>query len=87
MGILKTIIYIIFFYYVFKFIMRLLAPLMARKMMEKASKNFEEQFNNPYYKERPKTEEGKTYIEKKPKEKSRKSTNSEGEFIDYEEVD
>ena len=68
--------------------MRLVAPLMARKMMEKAAKNFENQFNNPYYKERPKTKEGETYIEKTPKEKKpSRSSDQEGEFIDYEEVD
>ena len=31
--------------------MRLLAPYMAQKMMEKAARNFENQFKNPYYKE------------------------------------
>ena len=43
--------------------MRLLAPLMAKKMMEKASQNFENQFNNPYYKKRPETKEGETTTE------------------------
>ncbi len=87
MGLLKTIIYILVFYYIFKIIMRLAAPFMAKKMMEKASKNFENQFNNPYYKERPKTKEGETYIEKKPEEKNASTRNNEGEFIDYEEID
>jgi len=87
MGLLRIIIYILVIYYVFKIIMRLVAPLMARKMMDKAAKNFENQFNNPYYKERPKTKEGETYIEKKPKEQSSRSSDQEGEFIDFEEVD
>ena len=87
MGLLRTIIIIIIVYYVFKFIMRLLAPIMARKMMEKASENFEKQFNNPYYKERPKTKEGEIYIEKKPNEQKKSSNNDEGEFVDFEEVD
>ncbi len=87
MGIIRTIITIIVVYYIFKFIMRLLAPIMARKMMEKASENFKKQFNNPYYKERPKTKEGEIYIDKKPNEQKSTSNNNEGEFIDYEEVD
>jgi len=87
MGLLRIIIYILLFYYVFKIIMRFLAPFMAKKMMKKAEENFEKQFNNPYYKERPKTKEGETYIEKKPDEKSPKSNNSKGEYVDYEEVD
>jgi hypothetical protein len=65
--------------------MRLLAPLMAKKMMEKASQNFENQFNNPYYKKRPETKEGETYIEKKPRENN--NNNQQGEYIDYEEID
>ncbi len=87
MGFLRTIIIIIIVYYVFKFIMRLLAPIMAKKMMEKATENFEKHFNNPYYKERPQTKEGETYIEKKPKENLSRSKNDEGEFVDFEEVD
>jgi hypothetical protein len=87
-GILKTIVYILVFYYIFKIIMRLAAPFMAKKMMEKASKNFESQFNNPYYKDKPKTKEGETYIEKAPKEKKSSNTDQEtGEFVDYEEID
>ena len=86
MGFLRTIIIIIIVYHVFKFIMRLLAPIMAKKMMEKASENFEKQFNNPYYKER-KTKEGEVYIDKKPKENRTPSNNDEGEFVDFEEVD
>ncbi|HFX17954.1 MAG TPA: DUF4834 family protein [Flavobacteriales bacterium] len=87
-GILKTIVYILVFYYIFKIIMRLAAPFMAKKMMEKASKNFESQFNNPYYKERPKTKEGETYIEKTPQEKlSKDQGDDSGEFVDYEEID
>jgi hypothetical protein len=86
MGFIKTLIIIIVVYYVFKFIMRLLAPLMAKKMMEKAAKNFEQQFNNPYYKKHPETKEGETYIEKKPHERSPQK-NNEGEYVDYEEID
>lgn len=65
--------------------MRLLAPFMARKMMEKAAENFEQQFNNPYYK-KDKVKEGETFIEKKPQETSLPD-DDEGEFTDYEEVD
>ena len=87
MGFLRTIFTIIVVYYIFKFIMRLLAPIMAKKMMEKAAENFENQFNNPYYKERPKTKEGEIYIEKNPNEGNNASSNDEGEFVDFEEVD
>jgi len=86
MGLLRIILIILVVYYVFKFILRLLAPIMAKKMMEKASKNFEDQFNNPYYKKQPETKEGETYIEKKPREKQN-NINNKGEYVDYEEID
>ncbi len=67
--------------------MRLLAPYMAQKMMEKAARNFENQFKNPYYKEKPVAKEGETIIEKKPNENTSVSNKNEGDYIDYEEVD
>ena len=87
MGILRILLIFILVYYAVKLILRLLAPLMAKKIMEKAVKNFEDQFNNPYYKERPATKEGETRIEKKPDESSPRKDNQAGEYIDYEEID
>ncbi len=86
MGLLRTIIIIILVYYIIKFVMRLLGPLMARKIMEKAAENFENQFNNPYYK-KSNVKEGETFIEKKPEEDTHLTDDNEGEFVDYEEVD
>ena len=87
MGLLKIILIIIVVYYIIKLTLRILAPVMARKMMEKAARNFEDQFNNPYYKQRPVTKEGETRIEKKPDESTSKNDSQDGEYIDYEEVD
>ena len=87
-AILEYILIFILIYYIFKALLRIFAPMMAKKMMDKAAKNFEEQFNNPYYKEKPKTKEGETYIEKKPQEnKKTPKSNLDGEYVDYEEVD
>jgi len=84
----RVILYIIIGYYILKLVMRMLAPIMARKIMEKAAKNFEDQFNNPYYKERPVTKEGETRIDKKPDESvTGNNSSQEGEYIDYEEID
>jgi len=87
MGFLRLILYFLIFYWVAKFIMRLLAPIMAKKMMDKAAQNFEKQFNNPYYKEKPKVKEGETVIEKTGETPSRPKKADEGEYVDYEEVD
>ncbi len=87
MGFLKIILYFLIFYYVAKFVMRLLAPIMARKMMDKAAENFEKQFNNPYYKEKPKVKEGETVIEKTGDNTTNQKTSEDGEYVDYEEID
>jgi len=87
MGFLRIILIFILIYYIFKVIMRIFAPIMAKKMMEKAAKTFEDQFNNPYYKEHPVTKEGETRIEKKPKESTPKNNSQSGEYVDYEEID
>ena len=86
MAFLKFIFYIIIFYLIAKIIMRLLAPFMVNKMMDKASKNFEKQFNNPYYKKKPQVKEGETIIEKTGNDSPKKKNNS-GEYVDYEEID
>ncbi len=88
MGFLKIILYFLIFYYVAKFVMRLLAPMMAKKMMDKAAQNFEKQFNNPYYKEKPTVKEGETVIEKTGENPtSKKGSEEGGEYVDYEEID
>ena len=87
MGFLRTILIFIVIYYIFKFVMRLAAPHLAKKMMEKAAGNFEEQFNNPYYKKKPETKEGETYIEKRATDKNPKPKKDEGEYVDFEEID
>ncbi len=87
-ALLKYILIFILIYYIFKALLRFFVPMMAKKMMDKAAKNFEEQFNNPYYKEKPKTKEGETSIEKKPQEAQKKpKSDLDGEYVDYEEVD
>lgn len=91
MGFLKIILYFLIFYYVAKFVMRLLAPMMAKKMMDKAAQNFENQFNNPYYKQKSNVKEGETIIEKSSDSSNRAKNstgdNEPGEYVDYEEVD
>jgi len=84
---LKVILIFIIVYYVFKLAMRLLAPYLAKKMMDKAAQNFENQFNNPYYRDKPAAKEGETIIEKKPEEKTSISKENEGDYVDYEEID
>jgi hypothetical protein len=75
-GFLKTILYIIAFYYIFKFLARLFLPVIAKKVVEKASQQYQQQQQN--YQQKNNTP-ADTF--EKPKEKK-----VVGEYIDFEEI-
>lgn len=90
MGLLKTILIIVLFYYGFKILARLFAPILVRFVAKKAEQKFGEQFGgfqNPnQQREQQKQKEGETVIDKMPNQ-NRKSNDKVGEYVDYEEVD
>ena len=87
-GFLRTIVFIIAFYYLFKIVGRLLRPYLIKYINKKAQERFGGQFQNQqqqtYQGKRPK--EGETVIDKMPNS-SKKSNNDVGEYVDFEEVD
>jgi hypothetical protein len=86
-GFVKTIFYILMFYYVFKFLAKLFLPLIVKKVVQKAGENFQQQQqygqNNSWEKTRTKDEINyNTANVKNPKE-----TKKVGDYVDYEEID
>ena len=84
MGLLKTIFFILLFYYAFKFLAKLFAPYLVKKATETMRKKAEEQFRNQQPKSNVK--EGETTIDKAPNNKQQ-GKNSVGEYVDFEEID
>jgi hypothetical protein len=84
MGVLKTIFFILLFYYAFKFVAKLFAPYLVKKATETMRKKAEEQFRNQQPKSNVK--EGETIIDKAPDNKQQ-GKNSVGEYVDFEEID
>ncbi|QTD37202.1 MULTISPECIES: DUF4834 family protein [Polaribacter] len=84
MGLLKTILIILAFYYGFKFLARLFAPVLIKKAAETMQKKAEEQFRTKQQKEV--VREGETVIDKKPT-KNQQSKDSVGEYVDFEEIE
>lgn len=84
MGLLKTILYLLVFYYAFKFLARLFAPFLIKKAAENIQKKTEQQFGN----QQPKgsVKEGETIIDKTPRT-DRQGKDSVGEYVDFEEID
>jgi hypothetical protein len=84
MGLLKTIFFILIFYYAFKFLAKLLAPFLMKKVADTIQKKAEQQFGG----QQPKSsvKEGETIIDKAPRNNAQ-SKNSVGEYVDFEEID
>jgi hypothetical protein len=77
---LKTIGIIVVVFYALKFVGRLLFPIVVKK----AVNNMQER-QSQYYRQQQKTE-GEVTIENDRRQQSR-SKNTEGEYVDFEEVD
>ena len=90
MGLLKTVLIILLFYFGFKILARLFAPLLLRFVAKKAEQKFGGQFggfkNQASERQQQKQKEGETVIDKMPNQ-NKTSSDKVGEYIDYEEVD
>ncbi|MDP5082107.1 MAG: DUF4834 family protein [Winogradskyella sp.] len=90
MGLLKTILIILLFYFGFKILARIFAPLLLRFVAKKAEEKFGGQFggfnNQANQRQQQKQNEGETVIDKMPKQ-NKNSNEKVGEYIDYEEID
>ncbi|PQJ81202.1 DUF4834 family protein [Polaribacter glomeratus] len=84
MGLLKTILYLLVFYYVFTFLARLLAPFLIKKAAETIQKKAEQQFG--YQQPKSGVREGETIIDKAPR-KDQQGKDTVGEYVDFEEID
>ena len=84
MGLLKTLFFILLFYYGFKFLARLFAPFLMKKVSDTIQKKAEQQFGGQQQKSNVK--EGETIIDKTPRN-AQQSKNSVGEYVDFEEIE
>lgn len=84
-GFVKTLIYIIAFYYAFKFLARLFLPILIKKAVEKAGQNFQQGSQQNYYNTNN-TNSDEIIIDNSKVAKNRE-TKKVGEYIDFEEID
>jgi uncharacterized membrane-anchored protein YitT (DUF2179 family) len=80
-GLVKTIIYLIGFYYLVKFLAKLFAPIILKGIVNKVQENFDKQQTQGSYQKQE-----DSYVRTSKKENP-KSTKKVGEYIDYEEID
>tara|TARA_R110002072_G_scaffold118631_1_gene250634 strand:+ start:40394 stop:40654 length:261 start_codon:yes stop_codon:yes gene_type:complete len=85
MTFLKTILIILLVYFGLKFLIKFITPYLMRYVAKKAGQKFEQAFGvNPNDSKR--TSEGDISIDKMPS-RNKRSTNTVGEYVDFEEVD
>lgn len=92
-GLIKTILYILFFYYGFKLVAKLLAPFLMRYAAKKVQENFKDQmgqqmggFDFGQGQQRPK-KEGEVHVKSKKQGQDKINTETIGDYVDFEEVD
>jgi hypothetical protein len=84
-GIIKTLFYMIAFYYIFKFLAKLFLPLLVKKVVEKAGQNFQQQHSQDNsWQKTPSKEE---IIYNTANVKNPRETKKVGDYVDYEEID
>jgi hypothetical protein len=87
MGLLKTLFFILIFFYGFKFLAKLFAPFLIKKAAETIKKKAEQQFGGQQRQQQePSVKEGETIIDTKPAS-SAESKKSVGDYVDFEEID
>ena len=87
MALLKTIVIIALVYYCIKMLSRIFAPLLLKFATKKAEERFGGQFGQfqKGQKQSSQKKEGEITIDKIPNTK--KSNQSVGEYVDFEEID
>lgn len=86
MGLLKTVLIILLFYFGFKILARLFTPLLLRFVAKKAEQKFGGFKNQANQQQQQQKKEGETIIDKIPNQ-NKTSSDKVGEYIDYEELD
>jgi len=86
-GFIRTLFYIMAFYYIFKFLARLFLPLLVKKVVEKAGENFQQQQQNAQGNSWQKTPNNDEIIINTANAKKSRETKKVGDYVDYEEID
>jgi len=86
-GIIRTLFYIMAFYYIFKFLAKLFLPLLVKKVVEKAGENLHKQQQNAQGDFWQKTPNNDEIIIDSTNAKKPRETKKVGDYVDYEEID
>ena len=92
MGLIKTLLIVLFFYYGFKVLARLLAPFLMRYAAKKIQDKFKDQMGQYMrgsgfgQQDNPK-KEGKVHVRSKKSSQDKINSDSVGDYVDFEEIE
>jgi hypothetical protein len=86
-GFIRTLFYIIAFYYIFRFLAKLFLPFLVKKVVEKAGENFQKQHQNSKDTNWKKAQNNEEIIYNTSNTKNPKENKKVGDYVDYEELD
>lgn len=86
-GIIKTLFYILAFYYIFKFLAKLFLPILVKKVVDKAGENFQKQQQYSQDASSKRTQTNDEIVYNTANAKNPRETKKVGEYVDYEEID
>ena len=82
---IKTLLTLLLVYYGLKIILKLAAPYIMKYFSKKLAARFGANFSNTASKNNAQKKEGEVTIEKVPTKQ--KTSNTVGQYVDYEEID
>ena len=92
MGVIKTLLIILFFYYGFKVLARLLAPFLLRYAAKKIQNKFKDQMGQHMrgsgfgQQDNPK-KEGEVHVRSKKSSQDKINSDSVGDYVEFEEIE
>ena len=92
MVLIRTILIVLFFYYVFRFLARLLAPFLMRYAAKKIQDKFKDQMGQHMrgsgfgQQDNPK-KEGEVHVRSKKSSQDKINSDSVGDYVDFEEIE
>ena len=92
MGLIKTLLIVLFFYYGFKVLARLLAPFLMRYAAKKIQDKFKDQMGQNMrgsgfgQQDNPK-KEGEVHVRSKKSSQDKINSDSVGDYVDFEEIE
>ena len=91
-GLIKTLLYILFFWYGFKLLAKIFAPFLMRYAAKKVQEKFKDQMNQQnggfgFNTQRKPKKEGEVSVKSKISTKNKPNSESVGDYVDFEEIE